>query len=196
MSSLIELPLGSGRIVKIINRLEPKKFAQLSDRILERLPLDDPQSLFTFDEKQKLLPVFGVESSSDLAQLLVVSASLWRQIAFHCLESNAISDQLRQLGFTDDIATKGADIWNNSGQEVINRLKSYSGSQVSQLIDVNWTLNEDFASLNCAKLNQPMAKVELVCSNERLPIEMDHAQLANLFDKLEEVQQRLDVIMN
>lgn len=196
MSSLIELPVGSSRIVKLINRLEPKKFAQLSDRIIERLPLDDPQSLFTFDEKQKLLPVFGLQSSSDLTQLLTVSVSLWRQIAFHSLKPNVVAENLKQLGFSEDIASKAADIWTNAGQDLISRLKTYSGSQVSQLSEVNWTLCEDFASQNCAKINQPMAKVELVCSNERLPLEMNHSQLVNFFDKLEEVQQRLDTIMS
>lgn len=71
-STLDELTVSSVRGIMLVNNLEYKKLAQLSQRILSSMPVKDIHSLFTEEEKEMLISALTMESSADLT-LVVIS---------------------------------------------------------------------------------------------------------------------------
>lgn len=71
---MLKLPLCSKRAIQLLNDLDRRKFSQLSNRIFDAMPIDDAHSLFTEEERKKLVTAFALQNSTELNQ--VVSRSL------------------------------------------------------------------------------------------------------------------------
>jgi hypothetical protein len=190
---LFELPPDAGTIITRLNSIDARKLAQLSDRILERLPIDDAQSLFTIDERRRLVDALAV-SSSDLVHILNILLIIWRQIAYHQLNSQqTLIDNLQSIGITDSIIERLVGVWHRSSSDVIGRLKCLSCSGLPLLTDIKCTLNVDVTSRDCRRIREPMMHLQL---NNAVNIELNHEQLSAMFAKVQEIDRELNSLMS
>ena len=63
----LTLPVGLRRGVSLINKMDRKKFAQLSQRVIATQPTKDALSLFSDEERQKLVVVLELETFNNLS---------------------------------------------------------------------------------------------------------------------------------
>ncbi|VDK18749.1 unnamed protein product [Anisakis simplex] len=192
---LIKLPYGNKRSVDLLNNLDRRKFIQLSHRIFDAMPIDETHSLFTEDERKKLISAFGLETSTDLNQLISTCVELWRQIAYHQPKPETLKANLHELGFVNDLTDVFVQVWTDRGGAVSDRLRGISFSGRPQLIDVNWTLRMDVASRDSPKMREPKVVLELLTDQGPKLAEMSPNELAELFKTLQQVQESIDNLM-
>uniref|UniRef100_A0A0M3HU34 COMM domain-containing protein n=1 Tax=Ascaris lumbricoides TaxID=6252 RepID=A0A0M3HU34_ASCLU len=193
--SMLKLPLCSKRAIQLLNDLDRRKFSQLSNRIFDAMPIDDAHSLFTEEERKKLVTAFALQNSTELNQVISLCIQLWREIAYRQLKLEPLIANLEQLGFASDLVDTMVRVWSEGGIAVCDRLRSISYSGRPQLLDVNWTLRMDVASRDCAKMRQPRAILELVTDQGSKPVEMSREELVELFSTLQNVQKHIDTLL-
>ncbi|KHN74104.1 COMM domain-containing protein 10 [Toxocara canis] len=188
--SILKLSLGSKRAIQLLNDLDRRKFKQLSNRVLDAMPIEDAHSLFTDEERKKLVTAFALHNLTDLNQLISVCIELWREIAYHQLKLERLKTNLEQLGFVSDLTDVIVQVWSERGTAVSDRLRGHS-----QLLDVNWTLRMDIAKRDCPKVRKPKVILELVTDQGPKLVEMSRAELIELFNNLQHVQKRIDSLL-
>lgn len=190
------------RVASVINKLDTSKFGKLLERVIAKLPLSpdsQPLDVFSFDEREKLVTVFELKSSSELASILEFAVKTFQTAGFEQSKLESLTEKLSKNAHLDEEHVDAfVRVWSAHGKAFIDRLKSKSITN-HQLIDVNFVLNVDAASEARAQINQPTAFLQLVTENfggksEKLSLEFDHGQLVQMYDKLEDIQKQLDAM--
>ncbi|XP_018497027.1 uncharacterized protein LOC100899674 [Galendromus occidentalis] len=97
--------------------------------------------------------------------------------------------KLRECGFSAEHSEKLASIWALHAQQLVNRAR---GSQVTQGIRLSlsgWEIHANVAN------PQPVVSLSLRIGEENKVLDMDRAQLENLFDQIQQIQKEVDALL-
>jgi len=183
------------RAVLLLNDIDDKKALRLLIRVAQNLHKKNEKA-FTDEEEEKLCSAFNL-TSRDVENILDTISFVLEQAAYHSAKLNTLRKQLAGIGFTEEKVECFAKVWEENGSFIVEQYRKRTFAP-KQLDTVNWELRLQTAQSNKTKMKMPSAIIELGLlspdskDTEKVLYEFNHAQLFELFTKLETVQKQLD----
>ena len=188
----------------LINQVSVQKFPILLKRITEKLHLRH-EHIFTEEEHEQLCGLFSI-SDGDLRTVLESCAYLFEQAAYHTIHPNSLKELLVSSDMDEEHAQAMATVWGEEATELVNRLKDQTMSGPLSLVDSQYRLHLMMGESNLTRLKDPSALFEFslaqpavdqapaaaTAGGDNVVVEFSHAELYDLFLKLEKVQEQLD----
>ena len=119
--------------------------------------------MFSDAEEEKIIQLLELSSADELATLLDVICYIFEQSGYHALkvQGNQFEKNLGSMELlTEQKLEAFKDVWSESGQEFINKLKERSLGGPTVLADIAWKLNIQLSQSSLSKLRTPSALFE------------------------------------
>jgi COMM domain containing 10 len=160
--------------------------------------------LFDAGELNKLRGTLGLTEDEDaLPRALSSALFVVEQTAYFDLSPAQLTAQLVAAQLSAGCAKAFGSAWETHRTDLIRVLRAQSIAPRT-LSDVAWRLHLQVSQSNMSRLKEPTALVELglkaksedgrAPKDDKLLLEFNHSELADLFQKLEVVQEQLDKI--
>eukprot|EP00123_Amoebidium_parasiticum_P020225 comp4551_c0_seq1/m.770 comp4551_c0_seq1/g.770 ORF comp4551_c0_seq1/g.770 comp4551_c0_seq1/m.770 type:complete len:209 (-) comp4551_c0_seq1:341-967(-) len=191
--------------VHSFNTLDPSKLHLFLARIIQRLHLRDTPA-FTSEEREKLSTSLCVPVHST-PNLVETCEYIFQEAAYKDATAKELADALTSISLATERTEVFCSVWESLREDLRQRLEQHS-FHPRQLESVNWELRLQMATESRAQLNTPTGLLRFSCldrgkelkgssgSVDRpvsgLTIEVNQAQLFELFLSLEAIQQQLD----
>jgi len=131
------------------------------------------------------LNVEGLES------LLVIVADITRLIA----KPKAVHQCLLDAGIEPQRAEQFAVIWRREATVIVDKLKRNSTSAGETLENVDWKVSVQTGSSEASRQKLPFVELNLGLKSKDVSFVLTDGQLTNLYDTLENVQSKLDELL-
>ncbi|XP_071844190.1 COMM domain-containing protein 10-like [Apostichopus japonicus] len=183
------------RAVEKINNVESPKYARILSRILQKIHLKDERP-FSEEEEEKLQGVLDLDSP-DITLILETTSFFVEQAAYHLAKPANLSQQLKNIGLSEEKVTLFETSWTTQAKDIVERLRKKTLIP-NQLQDVNWRLNLQMAQADRSKMKSPNAMFEFVVSaddeggRDKIQMEFSHEELFQFYGQLETIQSQLD----
>eukprot|EP01137_Pigoraptor_chileana_P012591 Opistho-2@65133 len=179
--------------LELINGLDDTKLPLVLVKIVQRLHLKE--HTFSPEEKEQLVEVLEIEDT-DLESVVETSSFIFEQSAYLNVKPDALGRHLIASGASEEKAQTFSAVWAREGSKYVSRLRDQPFFP-TRLSSVNWSLNLQMSTASLAKLKSPAAFFDLGLDGEtgekdHVRIEFNHAQLLNLYNQMETVQEQLD----
>ncbi|PIK51456.1 putative COMM domain-containing protein 10 isoform X2 [Apostichopus japonicus] len=175
------------RAVEKINNVESPKYARILSRILQKIHLKDERP-FSEEEEEKLQGVLDLDSP-DITLILETTSffvetdeALTHMAAYHLAKPANLSQQLKNIGLSEEKVTLFETSWTAQAKDIVERLRKKTLIP-NQLQDVNWRLNLQMAQADRSKMKSPNAMFEFVVSaddeggRDKIQMEFSHEEL-------------------
>mmetsp|Transcript_2630 Transcript_2630/g.7255 ORF Transcript_2630/g.7255 Transcript_2630/m.7255 type:complete len:201 (+) Transcript_2630:124-726(+) len=184
--------------VEIINTVDPKKLVRILQRIIHKL-YHQKGDTFSAEEQERLAEVLGLHEEQ-LATLMEICSFIFEQASYVQLSLQQLKEQLEKAGMQKDQNIAFLKVWDTEGSHLIEALKEKS--VVPDALDsVKWRLHLQTGTASLARLRTPTAIFELGMKNsatgelsEPIIAEFSHEELSILYDKLELIQEQVDML--
>ena len=204
--------------VVLINACDAGNFPLFLSRLMRVVLGDDPA--FTAAKREQLgRAMLGTGSGSEQADVLIDGCTyILEQTAYHSSSPSALASSLSEAGIDAKKAAAFVEVWKQFGPLLLERLRRGSLAPLT-LSEVNWRLHLELAHKDESKINAPTAIFQFVLKDDEAPpdhdaadqqqqqqrtesmredgrrdfvVEMNKDQLAQLYMKLEKIQQQMD----
>ncbi|CAH1374554.1 COMM domain-containing protein 10 [Tenebrio molitor] len=176
--------------VALINSLNRNKFNLLLQHIIQ----SENEEIFTQSELAKLAESLKLDGPN--LQLLIQSiAHIFKQSSKVILKPTALQEQLvEELKLNDDKAEDFVKLWTQETK------KNFDVEHSKNLENISWELNVQSSSSICSKECHVNTHLQMALisvdgkDKENVVLELDEQELTNLYNILENIQNKLDSI--
>mmetsp|Transcript_35413 Transcript_35413/g.49157 ORF Transcript_35413/g.49157 Transcript_35413/m.49157 type:complete len:202 (+) Transcript_35413:30-635(+) len=177
------------------------RFISFLERIVETIHVKE-ECPFSESEEAQLQRVFKVPEE-DLQCLVSMAVYTFQQAAFHSLQPMVLREEVLAAGGTTLLADAFSHVWAASEKRVTQRLKEQSFGASGHLVGVEWRvqLRSLAGSEECQTAPQGVLELDIhppagQPKESKVFVEFSSSELYNFFEKLEHVQEQLDVLTN
>lgn len=182
------------KAIGIINEIDDKKFPLLIQRIVQKL--HNSESSFKEDEFEKLEKSFQI-TNEDCHLVIDILEFIYLQAAYELIKSNVLHVHLVKLNLTEEKASTIAELWQENGKEIIEKIRQTKTISTNRLLNIKWRLNMNLASDMKTRQKHPMAMFEFKLedpANPSVQVEFTKEELYEFYGKLEVIQQQIDAL--
>jgi hypothetical protein len=182
------------KAVGLINELEEKKFSLLIQRIVQKL--HNSESSFKADEFERLEKSFQL-SNEDCRLVIDILEFIYLQAAYELVKSNVLHVHLVKINLHGDKANAVAELWKESGKEIIDRIRQAKSMATKRLLSVKWRLDMNLASEVRTRQKHASALFEFrIESADETNVQLEFAkeELYEFYSQLEVIQRQIDAL--
>ncbi|GMS88140.1 hypothetical protein PENTCL1PPCAC_10315, partial [Pristionchus entomophagus] len=183
--------------VSLLSSCSAKLLKRIGLRILESMPVKDANTLFSPEEVNQMAE--GLQQETSTVENMISSClRLFRSIAFHQPKEEQLREETEKLGFSSDFADVIIGLWESElGQTTIVRLSEVTHTGLPRLENVDWSIvrTTDGSSSTSPPLGSHSIVMNLHTSKGQREMRMTREEAVALYEKLNEMQQRIDTML-
>lgn len=188
--------------IELYNKIPTNKFAKIITTIISRIQPTNGQVNFSEEELGQLKTLLGF-NSEEIDITMSCTAYICDQSAYYNLSDAKLAKQLAEHQLDEQKAITFGQTWGTFKPNFLQQLKDKSFGAPLVLSDVDWKLNLTTSAKDLAKTKQLNGIMTLSLKDandegsekkEAVQLEFNQAQLFELFEKIEILQQQLDNI--
>ncbi|GMT17428.1 hypothetical protein PFISCL1PPCAC_8725, partial [Pristionchus fissidentatus] len=183
--------------LSLLSSCRSKLINKIGIRILESMPIKDENLLFSPDELGQIAE--GLDREVKTVQNMISSCvRIFRSIAFHQPKEEEMRKELEKLGLSSECTDNLIALWESElGQATISRLSEITHTGLPRLQNVQWEIVKTTDGSVSSKSPAGSHSIVLNISTSKgdRKVKMSREEAVNLYSTLDEMQNRIDTML-